>query len=178
MNTTVKKPSPVGVIIGFAVTFLLFITSLDEIEDLWFLYVLFLCGDIATLIGYITQKKMYDKWQNASAVLYESQKLPAPAMITVVREPAAIAANFPFSVCVNGTVIGAVANGGSFAFTSDVNINLLNFIDGAGNLFQGEVRLELAPGDAAEVHIKGGKVLNEVTKVTPGGYAVPVQQPV
>ena len=159
----IKKPTLVWVIIGFSVTFLLFITSLDYIEDIWYLFVLFIVGDIAALAGYFNRKKVYNKMLKEAEGISEDGSsienfvLNNPATIKVVRESSIVGAIVPYKVYLNNEFVGKIKNGHTLELSTSVSHNIVRVFDNNNNPFQGDFTTDLEAGGYAEVHVKAGR---------------------
>ena len=172
----IKKPTLVWVIVGFAVTLILFLTSLDVIEDIWYLYVMFIMWDIGALMQYFGRKKAYNKMLNEAEGITEdgslinSVKLATPATIKVVRDSSIVGAIVPYNVYLNSEFIGKIRNGKTLEIPTSVSHNIVMVFDNQENSFLGDFVVDLEDEGYAEVHVKAGRLVkteNEVVKKKP-----------
>ena len=155
----IKKPTLLWVIIGFAITIVLFVTSLDVIDKLWYLFVLFILWDIATLGQYFGRKKAYEKMlKTATNNTVNNVQLATPATIRVVRESSMLGAAVPYKVFLNNQYVGKIKNGKILEIATSVSHNIVMIFDNNDNPFNGEFVADLEDGGYAEVHVKAGKI--------------------
>ncbi|MDR1983371.1 MAG: hypothetical protein LBQ28_00890 [Prevotellaceae bacterium] len=157
----IKKPSLLWVAIGFAVTIYLFIDCIEQIEDMWHLFVLFILWDIGSLASYFGKLNAYKKAQQISAEVQENQvnsvKFTNPAVITVVRKSSILGAIISYHVYVNNEYSGKVKNGKSLEILTFVSHNIVMITDHEGNPFKGEKIIDISEGGRAEIYVKAGR---------------------
>lgn len=159
-NKSLKKPSLVWVIIGFAVTIYLFATSLDYMDEMWHMFVLFIIWDISSLSIYFNQLKAYKRAQEIANEIkdYQTENAPLanPAKITIVRDKSFVGSLVSYNVYLNGNYAGEVKNGKELEIETSIAHNIVTVTDSSGAPFAGEKILELNEGEQAEIHVKAG----------------------
>ena len=162
-KTKIEKPTLIWVIVGFAVTFILFLTPLYNINEDWYWFVLFILWDIWTLIQYFGRKKAYKKMLNDAEGIAEdgtridSFQLATPATIKVVRDSSFVGSIVPYNVYLNGEFIDKIKNGKTLEIPTSVSHNVVMVFDNQDNPFQGDFAVDLEDGGYAEVHVKAGR---------------------
>ncbi|MCL2098707.1 MAG: DUF805 domain-containing protein [Bacteroidales bacterium] len=163
----IKKPNLLWIIIGFAVTAVLFFTSLEYIEDIWYLFVMFILFDLAALGRYFEQVKVYKKMLKeaegltAAGAPIVSRALAAPATIRVMRKSSMIGAVVPYKVYLNNEFIDKIKNGKTLDIVTSVSHNIVRVFDNYGNPFAGDFTVDLEEGGYAEVYVKAGRFVKK-----------------
>lgn len=169
MNTQpkIKKPTLLWVIIGFAVTFVLFFQYIDYIEKLWYMFLLFISWDIAALAQYFGRKQAYKKMQKTAEELSENGAaavnvpLAQPATIRVVRDSSIVGAIVPYKVFLNNEFVGKIKNGKMLDIATSVSHNVIMVLDNNDCAFKGDFVADLKEGGYAEVHVKAGRFVKK-----------------
>ena len=163
----IKKPTPIWVFIGFIVTLILFVTSLDAIEEIWYLFLLFILWDITALIQYFSRKKVYAKMLKDAEGLSEegtpikNVPLDIPATIRVIRESSMVGAIVPYKVYLNNEFVGKIKNGKTLEVSTSVSHNIVMVFDNQDNPFHGDFVTDLENGGYTEVYVKAGRFLKK-----------------
>ena len=163
----IKKPTLLWVIIGFVVTILLVVTDLESIEDLWYLYVMFLLYDFIALVQYFNRKKAYEKMLKDAEGLLEdgtpisNVQLSVPATIKVIRKSSIIGAIVSYKIYLNNEFVGKVKNGKTLELSTSVSHNIIMVFDKQDNPFQGEFVADLEDGGYAEVYVMAGRFVKK-----------------
>ena len=170
----IKKPTLAWVIVGFTVTLVLFIYRMDDIEEVWYLFVLFIIMDIAALIQYFDRKKVYEKMLKEAEGLSESGNhfivnlpLAKPATIKVVRDSSFVGCLVPYQVYLNNEFAGKIKNGKTLELSTSVSHNIVRVFDNQDNPFKGNFVVDLEEGGYAEVHVKAGRFLTQPASAQP-----------
>jgi uncharacterized membrane protein YhaH (DUF805 family) len=158
----IKKPTPVWAIVGFAVTFVLFLLSIEQMEQLWFLFLFFIIGDLVALGQYINRKKAYEKMmKDADGTPISGIPLAEPATIRVVRDSSIVGAIIAYKVYLNNQFVGKIGNGKSLDIITSVSHNIVMVFDNQDNPFAGDFKADLEAGGYTEVHVKAGRFVKK-----------------
>ncbi|MDR2037643.1 MAG: hypothetical protein LBQ60_06945 [Bacteroidales bacterium] len=165
----IKKPTLAWVIIGFIITFVLLVTSLDVIEKLWYMFAMFILWDITALVSYFSRMKAYRKMLKdaAEVIPVKNDPLAIPATIKVVRDSSFVGAIVPYKVYLNNCFAGKLKNGKSLELSTSDSHNIVMVFDNNDNPFQGDFVADLEDGGYAEVHVKAGRFVKRQTPEVP-----------